>query len=483
MDDINELKEQYRKWIVMQGTDHYKLSENDRGNVELETDYAMGYVNFYDDIVELRIETIRDKETVFFLHFQLHDLAKAEEQFNEMKETLIHQKDKQGVKILLCCTSGLTTSYFAELLNKASDSMKYNYNFKAANYQRVYEEGFGYDVILLAPQIAYERKKMQNALKGALVMSIPSQIFATYSCGKLIDLVRAELSLTKKRQTTNVQRTLRFFENNQKILAIGIINSGETLRIQYRYYRNGHQVTTGETLKKNVQMEDIEDVIDYVLKDFPEVEQIGVGVPGTVENGKLYWRDLQAGWLGVEKILREKYHRDIYIFNDANMIVTGIYWLEDEYRNLMLYFQPVGNIKPGCGIVINGHLLKGKKDIAGEAQYTQKVLSLSRPASELTRDPSGSEELMVKTLVPMISTIGPEAVFIYNQMTPDMDQLKEDLCRYIPQEYLPDFIYLEEITEYMMTGIYLRTIWKIQDAQRMAEGIETFYDKNTGELN
>ena len=84
---------------------------------------------------------------------------------------LVSYNEEQTVKVLLCCTSALTTSYFAEQLNNAAKILSLNYIFEAVSYDRVYEKGLYYDIILLAPQIGFQQKKIHNAMFIIAVLS------------------------------------------------------------------------------------------------------------------------------------------------------------------------------------------------------------------------------------------------------------------------------------------------------------------------
>ena len=94
------LIDRYRKWVIQRGTETFPVTENEEGNLEIESKFALGRVNFYeDDIVELRIDMIRDNTTEFFLHFQLKDLKRAQDLYVEMEEAMRSLKDRQVVHI------------------------------------------------------------------------------------------------------------------------------------------------------------------------------------------------------------------------------------------------------------------------------------------------------------------------------------------------------------------------------------------------
>lgn len=466
--------ERYRKWIIQRGTESFPVTENEEGNLEIESKYGLGRVNFYDeDVIELRIDSIREEKTEFFLHFQLTDLKRAQDLYVEMEEAMRNLKDKHIVKILLTCTSGLTTSYYAELLNKAVETLSLNYSFRAVSFNKIAEEGKGEDLILLAPQVHYSRKKVQDMFHNIAVRNIPAQTFGKYDTGSLIELIKGELQEIESNQTPKAIRTQAFFETNKKILTIGYINGGEGVdgQIIYRYYKNGNIECSGECNAGKVNIDDLIDIIDPMLEKYPEIETIGLSLPGSIEHGIVYLEDHPIHQMNVGEVLKEKYHRDVFPFNDANMIVTGIYWLEDRYKSVVLYFLPNGSYRAGCGIVVNGHLIRGRQNVAGEVGYVEKIIQFSEDPELLIQTEKGTTELVAKSLISLISSLGPEAIFVYSNMTKNVEEIREEIKKYIPDEFIPDLVLINDIREYMMTGTFLRCIWKLDDIKRKTFGL------------
>lgn len=472
MECRKELVEQYRKWILHHHHDKYTISENCNGTIELQSENYIASIFFYEEeIIELRIESIREGNTEFFLHFQMTEIDHAKTLFEELERTLLTLDEAHPLKILLCCTSGLTTSYFANELNKAAEALNFKMTFKALPIREVYDKGFGYDAVLLAPQVSYEREHLQSALPGASVMNIPPHIFARYECGDLIDLVRNELREEKNQRTPNSERVLRFFETKEKILCVAVINSKATIHIEYRYYDRGEAKLSGMIEQDNLDFRDLETVIDTVLKDHPEIGVIGLSVPGMVEDGSISLPTIDAYGENIVSYLKRKYNRKVFAFNDVNMISTGVYWLEDRYRSIITYFLPRNGVTGGAGIVVNGHLVRGEHNLAGEAAYISNLVSYSKPMRQLVETQEGLCELIAKTLIPMIATIGPQAVYIASDDLQDIKMLRREMEKYLPASFIPDLIKLQSKENYMMVGLFLRCIWAIADESNRRNGL------------
>ena len=127
--------EEFRQWVLNHTGPDYALypSEKDPSAIVIETDYCLGEVAFYPmDIIQLSVLDKRSDSHVFYLHFQMHTPEHAQSLFNEMLETIEELAAKPAAKILLCCSSGLTTGYFAEKLNDAANQSAINYTFSAS---------------------------------------------------------------------------------------------------------------------------------------------------------------------------------------------------------------------------------------------------------------------------------------------------------------------------------------------------------------
>ncbi len=112
-----QLMQAYRSWILAQHIEGCTLSEGSDDNVVISGDLVKGWVNFYDIdgacIVELRLERVLDGEPAFFLHFELEDIVRAEKLFGEMAEAIHDATHREIRHVLLCCSCGMTTTFFA----------------------------------------------------------------------------------------------------------------------------------------------------------------------------------------------------------------------------------------------------------------------------------------------------------------------------------------------------------------------------------
>ncbi len=453
MEDRKQLVEQYIKWILMHESDDYKISQNDSGNIELSTEKYLGRVNFYpEEIMELRIDRLEDDATLFFLHFQMNTVEHAHLMFEELEKALVSMNAENHVEVLLSCTGGLTTSYFASALNEAAETMHLNYHFSAISVEKIKENGFGYDAVLLAPQISFMRNEIQEALKDSVIINIPPTIFGGYDAPKLIELLQKELEVSKEQKTPNSVRMSQYFKTNEDILTFICLNQ----EISYRYYEHG--VVKGEDTYsvEKIDEESILQTIEETLKQYPNTTMINVAIDGKVNHGVVGGKDLK-------NIITDHFKKRTLVYNDANMCVTGLYWLKDHYRSL-IYFRKNANITE-AGVMINGHLVRGKGYFAGELQKVQGFIETNEDSESMK---------IAKLLSVMQATIGVEAFFIDSDFISDVNEVKKDMASFVDEESMPDLILVDDAKEYLFTGLFLRSVWNKEHSNRKNNGLLKF---------
>ena len=180
----------FKKWICMQENPNYIIKEH-KDFIQIESSYGIAEVTFnLYCIIELKVVSKKKNEIDFYLHFQMNTLKHAVSLFNEMLESLLKLSDEAKTKVLLCCSGGLTTSYFAREINEANKLLKNAIEVSAVGYNQLYQIGKQFDIIFLAPQISYLHAQIQSILKEQVVLKIPP----IRSLNDLYQLINQEFS-------------------------------------------------------------------------------------------------------------------------------------------------------------------------------------------------------------------------------------------------------------------------------------------------
>ncbi|MBR3310369.1 MAG: ROK family protein [Solobacterium sp.] len=460
MDERRISAEEYKSYILSHHVKEYEIRQDNDDCISLLTDTAVGQVNFYpQDIVELQIQSKENEEIIFYLHFQLSDEQHAHELFQEMVTTLIRQKEEKKIKVLLTCSSGITTNYFVYLLNDAMTSLNMNFEFAAEDLAKVYTSGFDYDVILLAPQVHHEYDRFKKIFPEQLVLKIPVSVFATYSAGSLIKMIieekkKNDLESVHSSETMDLRKP---FDNPYRILSIVMIKYKGQFRFAYRIYDHGKKTLDKEVIKPSQTFQDIIDLLDYVLARHENISAIGLALPGIAYHGYLYHP--AYGFTNHDNIgifLSEKYKIPVFLINDVNAVALGYYALHEDSENMVFYYQPRGSAKGRAGIIINGRLHRGRKSFSGELSYLTDAVVEDAERKKTT--PSGAEEIVRKVLIGLITTIAPDKIVICSELTPDMDHLRALLREYLDEQYIPELVYAARLKEYMLAGAMIHCL-------------------------
>lgn len=347
----------FKEWIKNHETKDYQIIENNQDCIELNTDYGKAEIHFTDvtegTIVEFNIVSYKDQEVKFYLHFELNDDDHAHQLYDEMVETLIELKNKKTLKVLLSCSSGLTTSMFASNLNSVVEMLGEDYHFEAVAYTNIYEEVENYDVILIAPQIGYLLKRLKESLPDKLVLQIPTAIFAGYDAIGAIKFIQNEIDQFQKEKKEKQEIKCHCCKHyNRRILSIVLSANRAQTRIYYRIYDNNDIMDQQIIIKPTLNTNDLYDVIDTVLLKVKHLDAIAIAIPGIIKENDHLRSSIDGKDIDLKNELEKKYHIDVVISNNANAAVVGFSLEHSEYKNIIFHSQPFGFGVGGQGILV-----------------------------------------------------------------------------------------------------------------------------------
>ncbi len=451
---LETTREQFKKWVLSHTDSSYQISQNDAGHIELESHDYMGYVNFYDmQIVELRITRISDTATMFFLHFAYEDFEQAKNLFFDFLDTFKQLSNQKLIRVLLTCSSALTTNYFAHLINEKAKGTVW---CVAKDIQSCMHMPQDYDCILIAPQVGYAFSQVRQTNPNIPVFVVPAKIFGTYDALGFLSFLQEQLKQYALTHTSHLQRFDLYFHDPRKLLIISVFNQNDSVSYLYRVYQSGHIIYENHKEDLPLTIAVLQTILDEVLAKEENIDRIGISCPGVIMDGTLRYEAMHFYGDQVVEVLQKAYSIPVELFNDANMIVTGLYWTNAKHHSLVFLYQAEGMIGSGTGIIVNGHLLRGYHNYAGETKHVRAMLDAAMPTIT-------DYERMIRSIVILISTISPEAIYFNNPLLKDTAQVHQDIARHIPDYFIPELYYIQDIQESMMIGTFLRTLWKILD--------------------
>lgn len=468
--DEKKLAAEYREWILA-----HELAEGsfeiDGDILELKTDYAEGQVKFHEItlegreivVIEQLVTNLADDENKYYLHFELKDLAHAKKLFEDMLDVFFELKNQQKTQILLCCTSGLTTSFFKEKLNEASNLLGLDFEFNAVNFSQLYKVGFDYSVILLAPQISFRFEEAREVLHDKIVLKVPPKMFARYDVTEMIKLIQSEISNRKSTaEERAIAKAIGEIKNDKKILSIAVMPFGNQTRIAYRIYENGSPIFEETILKGELNLvRDLEDIMDTVGWRSHSYDAIGIATSGAVLNGHVDLSKYIDPRINLKQYLEDMYEVPVIITNNLRGAVLGFYAQQEKYRNIVFMSQPRGYTIGGQAALLDGKLVNGAHNIAGEIKYFS-------PKSEYGVNDCADVDRMVDILSfeirGAIGVIDPELVCVRSELTPNMQKIREKIAERVPESCIPDLIHIDEakFQELILLGQMIITLEELE---------------------
>jgi cellobiose-specific phosphotransferase system component IIB len=450
---------EYREWILEQQDSRYDLQESD-GKIYLKTSYAEAVLTPYEDlsIMEFLITDLRTSKVGFYLHFEVREEAHAKKMFHDLVSSLKRMEQSQPIRVLLSCTSGLTTGFFVQQLNAAASSQGLDMSFEAVPYDHLYESGFRYDVILLAPQIGYLQKEVQAILQDEIVLTIPTAIFASYDASALIMEIRDRLSSPEAEPQQEPEHPSMLSYEDTILTILFQVQRGGILRrqsapIRYRVKERGSTVLDDMVIKdwEDLCLEDIENIIETCLRRCPKISAIALSLPFAYYNKGRSLQEYLSVSFDLPHYLEERYHCRILISTHAKMAAGGISLLHPEYHSLCVYCRPFGYDYGSFGAILNGDLIGASKPFAGDLAMIQH--SLGGRIGQIFHTPAGARKAVAEDLIEINCTLAPQIIFLRSDMTPDADDIRAVLSQSMPESCLPELQCMHDLSEEIFLGM------------------------------
>ncbi len=490
----------FREWVLAQRVRATSPVALDESRIRIDVGSAVAEVNFYPyqsdlEIAEYRIVRTSGGGAIFFLHVLLDDLNRAQELFAEMVEALEDEATHATTRVLLCCTSALTTTLFASKMGDVAQALSLDYSFDAMSVDRALEEGGAYDAVLLAPQASHVRRQMIKAHPNALVFEIPGKIFGSYDAAGAVRLLmhafRDVRAPTDAHETTRVARDL---SNDKRILIITLFTMRTYSRLGYRLYENGTVTAEGAVRKPRLDYRDVEDLLETLgghNVSVEDLDMIGIAVPGVAYRGAISLPGVVEGTYDLGSHIQNRFGIRTSVDNNCNAAAVGCYVGQDAYESVMFYRHEFGHIAGGLGTVIDGTLLKGRHNLAGEPKYYESLFAYSQDYADALWSEEGMFEIARNVTLTGISLMSPEAIFLAVDTVDDMDALHEVLTQDVshkdgrcllagpnggpllglPEELVPPLFVVTDYVERVYLGEMALCLQKLRDPNYRSLGI------------
>jgi hypothetical protein len=259
-----------------------------------------------------------------------------------------------------------------------------------------------------------------------------------------------ELILVGLDDSSGGRRAKRFAYNPEHMLGLAIFL--ERKETNYTIFNClGEVKEQGKT--SSVLMDDelkLTKHIEDILVQFPKISSIAIGVPGSVDNGRIFYI---PGYEHFQNFDLKGYYEDrfsipVVVENDMNAAVLGYHNKRGIKNNQSLIYLYSGQNGPGAGIMINGDVVRGSTFFSGEVSFVpqyddrnflQALKGGSGPKKATIREEYEIDAIS-RLVASFVAIINPHTIIFCNDEVNKLiiDQIAIGSSKYIPVEHLPE---------------------------------------------
>ena len=217
----------------------------------------------------------------------------------------------------------------------------------------------------------------------------------------------------------------------------------------------------GEVKEKGTEISVIRDdlnsltaLIRKAIAAFPKISSIAIGVPGAVDNGRIFYIPNYEHFhdFDLKSYYEELFSIPVVVENDMNAAVLGFHNMNKKADNQSLVYLYSGKNGPGAGILINGDIVRGSTFFTGEVSFVPLyddrnfLQALEQGGDKSVEKVRISREHEIKAMGRLIASfiaiINPHAVIFskeeMNELT--LERIAIEASQYVPKEHLPRLV-------------------------------------------
>ncbi len=272
------------------------------------------------------------------------------------------------------------------------------------------------------------------------------------TCNTLLNQLKLQGILESVEKTvTEVGRNsalYRIADGHESYLGISIWTEDKKRKIEMFVFSSiGHILDHSIECCDQAEYYRLHDLAGPILKKYPNIDQIIVGVPGVTEQGQIQYSDLpELNGLFLEKMLVGDFGIPVVIENDMHIKAFGYCkgkGLSDKIITMACF--PRGYL-PGIVTIHKGTVIRGANGIAGLIGYLS-------PKWEKNKD-----ELSVisEIISAIICFYNPDTLALTGTMISRdrLEQVKRELLSYFPESVLPQFQITADFGQYYADGMF-----------------------------
>lgn len=210
-------------------------------------------------------------------------------------------------------------------------------------------------------------------------------------------------------------------------------------------------------VEKERFIELVDDVVERKRKQYP-VRAISAGLPWGISNGIILFgaKPYHLENYNLQAHLEEKFGISARVENDMNVVVTGCHQRMFAGVGDSIACVNFGNRGCGCGLYLDGQLIRGVNGFAGELRYLpmnhETNLDYEYDHGFMSQD---AVTRIAQTVSCLCATVDPAYIVFYKNPVVEniIPQVREACRRFLPDEVIPKLILTDTYREDFERGL------------------------------
>lgn len=317
------------------------------------------------------------------------------------------------------------------------------------------------------------RQEIQKSEKCTKASISKETELSVATCGSILNEMLEEGEIIQISQEENIiGRPANQFVYNpdyQHVLVMWINNEQGINTIEYAVADAlGHKIKHDQLHPEVITYDLIESLVADTLQSDGLIQRMAFGIPGVSHRGVIEYCDVESVvGVDVEGQLQAKFGIEVEVRNDMDFISNGVYHTvpHDGGNLVTMYFPPKGKGCVGCGLVINGKVLRGHSKFAGELSYILEGFGIpGQQQIEMLSDRTAFCEMVGKMVLIIIGTIDPETIMVMGNdiNQEDLAVIQENCKKVVSESHIPKLLADNKITEYYINGLIREALEQLQ---------------------
>lgn len=280
------------------------------------------------------------------------------------------------------------------------------------------------------------------------------------TCGNILKelLGSGEVTETVKADSTGGRPSRQFVYNEDFSYVLALyVRKERSVESIYCNISNlfGKQVYENHTIHKLLTIDDINNAVSSTMDKYSNIKALSIGVPGVVNEGKTGFCDfISLNYLDIKTYFEDRYDIKTAVLNDVNSCALGYYsrYKPSENQNIAYIYYPDGG-DPGAGIIINGNVVIGSSNFAGEVAYLSHRTMCANP--QRPADQANFIEDVLRTILAVNCVINPQTIVLsgYQFNDSNISEIRKLSQSYIPKGHVPNIVVEPDIHDSYINGL------------------------------